>query len=222
MYIVPLVGGSGKVEYVETARDATCSSMAVRRFDPGDPRGASTACGLSGAETSPLPLSPVSGGVGGTRDARAPFGFEYTLPDSRDGGAREFIRMMSITPGARDVGPPRDPARSTPRAPLADGDAKPADHRGEKALGVSGKVCRSVRAVDGIDSPLELSNGVGMALLSSDRRPRGRGGGGPAGRDSLAICRGKLSKRSGESTGVSTVVTLKRAEVGVGFGNVGG
>ena len=33
LYIVPLVGGSGRVEYVETDRDATlCSSMAVSRL----------------------------------------------------------------------------------------------------------------------------------------------------------------------------------------------
>ena len=52
--------------------------------------------------------------------------------------------------------------------------------RGEKAFGVSGKVWRWSVA-DGMDSPLELYCGV-VVELSSDRRPSGRGGGGPVAR----------------------------------------
>lgn len=72
--------------------------------------------------------------------------------------------------------------------------------------------------MENIDSPLELCAGVGTAPVSSDRRPSGSGGGGPVARW-LAICSGKLSSRSGESTGVSALGNEpKRADVGVGFG----
>ena len=127
---------------------------------------------------------------------------------------------MSSTPGAREVGA-RDEARSTDvRDVLPGGDEKLADHSGENAFGVSGNVWRSVNAVDGIDSPLELCAGVGTEPVSSERRPSGRGGGGPVARW-LAICSGKLSSRSGESTGVSDVDDEpKRADVGVGFGTL--
>ena len=72
--------------------------------------------------------------------------------------------------------------------------------------------------------------GVGIALwlLSSERRPSGRGGGGPA-RRCGAIWSGKLSRRSGDSTGVSEVefgleeveveLLLGVGEVGVGWIN---
>ncbi len=113
------------------------------------------------------------------------------------------MRKTSKTPGAR-VGPLRVEFRSIDIPdPLPGGDMKLADHNGENAFGVSGKVCRSVRAVDMRDSPLELCNDVATVPLSSDRRPRGRGGGGPAGRSRAAIWTGKLSRRSGESTGLS-------------------
>ena len=213
--IVPLVGGSGRVEYVDTALDATCSSMAVSRLAAGgggDIGGSRLdVWGLSGCE---LLLSPVKGGVGGTRDDLA-LGFEYTLPDIREEDVLRLpMRMYSMTLGMREV--PRLFVRSSEVREPFPGDVKLADHNGEKAFGVSGNVCRSVRAVEGTDSPLELCIGVEIAPLSSDRRPRGSGGGGPAGR-SRAIWTGKLSRRSGESTGVSDEPP-NRADVGVGLG----
>lgn len=139
---MPLVGGSGSVEYVETALEATlCSSMAVSRLmalGTADAEESIDARGLSGWDPA---LSPVKGGVGGTTlDDRWLLGFEYTLPDMRDAGARCDMRIMSNTPGARVV-VPREELRSIDvREVFPGGEAKLPDHKGEKALGVSGNV----------------------------------------------------------------------------------
>ncbi len=183
--------------------------MAVSRLMASG-TGASSNTGLSGCDS--FVLSPVRGGVGGTREARVD-GFEKMVRPPR--GA---MRVVSIRPETRIMLPFR-PTRLWSielRGALVGGDANVLDQSGENAFGVSGNVCRFIDAPD-IDSPLELCNGVGIELFSSERRPNGRGGGGPAER-SRAIWSGKLSSRSGESTGVSAANRIgpTRVEVGVG------